>query len=77
MATTFVPATSSFHLPPVSTAAGQLAVDVQLVLVVANDVHLREFDLVDRERLAEVAVADRNLVLVISRRPDPVGVEEL
>jgi hypothetical protein len=40
-------------------------------------VHLREFDLIDRERLAKVAVADRNLILLVGGRPDPIGIEEL
>ena len=66
------------HLPPIGAAAGRLAVDVQLVLVVARDVNLRELDLAaGHERLAEVAVADGHLVLLVGGRPDPIRADQL
>jgi hypothetical protein len=65
------------HFAPIVPAAGEPAIDVQFVLVVASDVHLGQLGVLGRKGFAEVAVAHRHFIFGMRRRPDPVGADQL
>ncbi len=56
---------------------GKPAVDVQLVLVVAGDVHLGQLGVFGGKRFAEVAVAHRHFIFGMRGRPNPIGADQL
>ncbi len=67
----------NIHLAPVVASAGQSAIYIQFVLIVAGNMDLRDLGDIYLKRFAEVAVADRHFVLGVGGRPNPIRADEL